>query len=301
MKISMGSWVFSFGPFADDPVPFDRTVERLAKAKLDGIEVCGFPPHVTVDRYPTPESRSELAQFITDHGLGVSGYAADFTFVNPVTPGNRQKYLDLFSQNLELAVAIGSPTIRVDSGAAPGSIEDRDYTAAMDRLAAIWNEAAGIAQKANVRVCWEFEPGFAFNKPSEIRRLHGLVDHPNFWILFDSAHAHMCSVVGSRQHGTKETLAGGVTELVDLLKGRIGAVHLIDSDGTLYAEETSRHRPFGRGVIDFQPLADRLLEIKGIEWWCIDTCFCTDAWELVESSRDFVAGLLKRAPVLKTL
>jgi sugar phosphate isomerase/epimerase len=296
----MGTWVFSFGPFADDPVPFDRTVERLAQAKLDGIEVCGFPPHVTVDRYPTADSRRELARFIADHGLGVSGYAADFTFANPVTPGNRQKYLDLFKQNLDLAAAIGSPAIRVDTGAAPGSIEDRDYGAAMDRLAGIWHSASEIAAEAGVRVCWEFEPGFAFNKPSEIRRLHAMVDHKNFWILFDSAHAYTCSVAGARQHGPKETLTGGVTEFVDLLAGRIGAIHLIDSDGTLYAEETSRHRPFGRGVIDFPPLAEKLLEIKGIDWWCIDTCFCPDAWELVESSRDFVAGLLKRAPAGRT-
>ena len=47
--------------------------------------------------------------------------------------------------------------------AAPGSIEEKDYEAAFDRLAGVWNSAAGIAQKAGIRLNWEFEPGFAFN------------------------------------------------------------------------------------------------------------------------------------------
>src|SRR5215813_653279 len=104
MKISLGSWAFSFGPFADNPIPFEKTVERLSSAGYDGIEICGFPPHVTLDKYPTVESRKQLATFLEDHKLGVSGYAADFTSVNPVRPGNKQKYLDLFHRNAEMCV-----------------------------------------------------------------------------------------------------------------------------------------------------------------------------------------------------
>ena len=32
MKISLGSWAFSFGPFADNPIPFEKTVKRLSDA-----------------------------------------------------------------------------------------------------------------------------------------------------------------------------------------------------------------------------------------------------------------------------
>src|SRR5206468_1535344 len=167
MKISLGSWAFSFGPFADNPIPFEKTVKRLSDAGYDGIEICGFPPHVTRDRYPTAESRRHLVQFLRDHKLGVSGYAADFTSVNPVSPGAKQKYLDLFQRNLQMCADIGSPSIRVDTIAAPGSIEDKVYQASFDRLVEIWNAAAGMAQEAGIRLVWEFEPGFAFNKPSE--------------------------------------------------------------------------------------------------------------------------------------
>jgi len=156
----------------------------------------------------------------------------------------------------------------------------------------VWREAAGIAQDAGVRLCWEFEPGFAFNKPSEVTAMHKKVAHPNFYVMFDTSHAYMCAVVGARQHGPKETLPGGVAELLKNLQGRIGAIHLIDSDGTLHGDETSTHRPFGEGYIDFKPLAPQLLAVPNIEWWCIDMCFWAGSWELVESSREFVADLL---------
>lgn len=292
MKISLGSWAFCFGPYTSNPVPFDKSVKRLAEAGYDGVEVCGFPPHITLEGHPTKESRREVVKLLNDHGLGVSGYAADFAGIQPGVAENRQKYLELFRRNVALCADIGSPSIRVDSVAAPGSIPDHDYQAAFDLLAGVWQEAAGIAQQAGIRLVWEFEPGFAFNKPSEVVALHQKVGHPNFKILFDTSHAYMCSVVGARQHGAKETLPGGVSEFLSSLAGRVGHIHLIDSDGTLHNDETSTHRPFGEGFINFKSLAPQLLAVPGIEWWCIDLCFWPGAWEQVESSHQFVSALL---------
>jgi sugar phosphate isomerase/epimerase len=181
----------------------------------------------------------------------------------------------------------------VDSIAAPGSIGEADYKPAFDRLADVWHKSADVAQKAGIRLVWEFEPGFVFNKLSEVVALHQRVAHPNFYILFDTSHAYMCGVVGARQHGAKETLPGGVSEFLKKLEGRIGAIHLIDSDGTLHGDETSTHRPFGEGFVDFKSLAPQLLAVPGIEWWCIDLCFWPGSWELVGASREFVANLLK--------
>ncbi len=294
-KLSLGSWAFSFGPFADDPVPFERTVKRLAEAGYDGVEICGFPPHITLESYPNCESRSRLTRFLADHGIGISGYVGDFTSVNPTTAGKEQKYLDLFQRNLELCVDIGSPNLRVDSVGAPGSIEDADYDAAFRRLAEVWRRAATLAAQGGVRMVWEFEPGFIFNKPSEVVAMHRQVAHPNFQILFDTAHAYMCGVAGLRQHGTRETLPGGLPEFLKKLSGSIGALHLIDSDGTLYCDETSTHRPFGEGLIDFPRLVPLLLGLRHIEWWCIDMCFCSGSWDLVETSRDYVRNLLQPA------
>jgi sugar phosphate isomerase/epimerase len=124
--------------------------------------------------------------------------------------------------------------------------------------------------------------------------MHQEVRHPNFSVVFDTSHAYMCAVAGARQHGRRDVLAGGIEEFLNKLQGRIGAVHLTDSDGTLHRDETSTHRPFGEGLIDFERLAPKLLAVPDIEWWTVDMCFLARSWELVDSSREFLAGLLDR-------
>jgi sugar phosphate isomerase/epimerase len=269
-------------------------VSRLAKAGYDGVEVSGFPPHVSLDLYPTPASRHELARLLTDEGLGVSGYSPDFTEVNPCGEGSRDRYLDLFRRYLELCSDLAIPMIRVDSGSAPGSLDDREYDEAFHRVAATWREAADLARAAGIRIACEFEPGFVFNKPSEIIAMHNEVAHPSFRVLFDTSHAYLSATVGARQHGKKETLPGGVAELLAKMRDRIGAVHLIDSDGSLYAEETSRHVPLGEGQIDFRTVLPGLLSLPQIEWWCIDMCFCPASWDLVERELAWTRDMLSR-------
>jgi len=295
MKISLGTWAFSFGPYADHPVPWEKTIARAAECGYDGVEICGFPPHITPEAYPTAAARRSVRRQLEDLGLGISGYAADFTAVNPAAEGNRVRYLDLFRRNVELCAELGSPLIRVDSVGAPGSLPESEYLRAFDRLAALWHEAAEAAETYGVMVAWEFEPGFLFNKPSEVVRLHEKVGHRNFRVLFDTAHAYMCGVVGARQHGRRETLKGGVAEFLQLLEGRIGHVHVIDSDGTLYADETSTHRPFGQGRIDFKALVPALVALPGVRWWCIDHCFWAGCWDLVGDSLSFVRALIAEA------
>ena len=292
MKISLGSWAFAFGPYSDHPVSFEDTVKKLSAAGYDGVEVCGFPPHVTLDKYPDSASRARLLRFIREHGLGVSGYAADFSSCAPTAKENRGRYLELFRRNVELCRDLEIPGIRVDSVVGPLALKDEEYADARARLADAWRECAETAKDAGMRMVWEFEPGFAFNKPSEVVALVERVGHANFGVLFDTSHAHMCAVVGARQRGVKETLPDGVAEFLRLLAGRIGHIHLIDSDGSLHNDETSTHAPFGTGHINFRELAPLLLAVPGITWWCIDMCFWPQSWELVDSAREYVANLL---------
>jgi sugar phosphate isomerase/epimerase len=294
MKISLGSWAFSFGPYAADPVSFEETARHLASLGYDGIEICGFPPHISLESYPSPASRRAVVNLLDGLGLGVSGYSADFP-ISPVAPHNGKAYSELMKRNIGMAADLGSPSLRVDTVAAPGSIPEEEYEASFHQVARLWAEGAELAARAGVRLVWEFEPGFVFNKPAEIVRMHQEVRHPNFSLLFDTSHAYMCSVVGARQHGERDVLQGGLVEFLDKLHGRIGALHLIDSDGTLYCEETSTHRPFGEGLIDFGRIVPRLLSIPHIEWWTVDHGFWPGSWDLAGTSREFVAGLLQRA------
>ena len=74
---------------------------------------------------------------------------------------------------------------------------------------------------------------------------------------------------------------------------------IIDSDGTLHGDETSTHRPFGEGRIDFEYLTPRLLEVPDINWWTIDMCFWAGSWDLIASSRRFVQKLLQYHEVFR--
>lgn len=294
MKVSMGAWAFTFGPAAANPKSLEEVARKLAAAGYDGIELCGYPPHFSLDRISSPEFHASLRSLFDSLGLGISGYSADFTSVNPTNPNNRLRYLDLFKRQVEFCAAVGCPSVRVDTGSAPGVIPDADYHTTFYRLADLWRECADIARAAQVRMVWEFEPGFVYNKPSEVFELHERVGHPSFQILFDTAHAYMCSVVGARQHGKRETLEGGVAEFLEMLDGAIGAIHVIDCDGTLVGDETSMHSPFGSGHIPFDFLAPKLLAVPHVEWWCVDPCYCAKAWNLVEPSLAFIRDLIAR-------
>jgi sugar phosphate isomerase/epimerase len=142
---------------------------------------------------------------------------------------------------------------------------------------------------------WEFEPGFAFNKPSDVLRIIDEVNDDNFGVMYDTCHAHMVAAVGSRQPGEKETLPGGALELAQKLRGKINHIHLIDSDGTLHGEETSTHAPFGDGFLNFDELIPELL-LSGIshDWWTIDLCFWPDAWTATEKCKRAVDELNKK-------
>ena len=294
-KISAGSWAFAFRSYSSDPIPFEKCAKRLAEAGYDAIEVCGLKEHITLDAYPTKESRLEVKQMLEDLGLETSGYQCDQRSADPTEEGNREKYLNLFARNLEMSNDLGIRDIRVDTVAPPDKYtEDGDYESAKGHLAETFRTAAEKAKDAGVKAHWEFEPGFIFNKPSEVVEIHDKVDHPNFRIMFDTGHAYMCAVVGTRQHGEKQTLAGGVEELLSKLEGKVGAIHVNDSDGTLHENRTSTHSPLGTGYVNFREITPKLLALPGIDYWTIDMVF-PGAWELAEASLAYVKKLLKEA------
>ncbi|RJP19213.1 MAG: sugar phosphate isomerase/epimerase [Candidatus Omnitrophota bacterium] len=298
-KLSIGSWAYCFGPYESNPIPFDTVVKTLAEYGVDGVEIGAFRPHLHPEDYPMKADRDKITQLIKDNGLEVSGLAADFWSYHGPGTDEAQKnnfYFNLFKKNLQLALDFGAPAIRVDTNCPPDGIPGVDRQVIWDRIVALWRKCAQIAQDFGVKLVWEFEPGFIFNKPSEVVQLVEAVDHPNFSVLFDACHAYMSAVVGARQHGEKETLAGGVVEFARMLKGKIGHIHLIDSDGTLHGGETSTHRPFGEGNINFDEVLPVLAEEIGYtsDWWTIDLCFWPEAWDVTRNAQEFLKPYLQR-------
>jgi len=292
-QIAIGSWAFSFGPFASSPWPFEKVIKYAADAGYDGIELNGFRPHPHHDDYDTPSKCAELKKKIEALGLGISGHAPDLTKVPPAVV-ETEEYLAMVRKCLFVCEQFGAKTMRVDTVSPPEELPKDEYEKRFARLAKTWRAAAEEAAKTGVLVVWEFEPGFWLNKPSEVKRIVEAVGSDNFKLLFDTSHAYMGAVIGARQSGEKETLSGGVAEYARLLSEAIGHLHLIDSDGTLHDGETSTHTPFGEGHIDFKAdLSPIKSVISVMKWWCADYCFCAETETAAKDGVKFLRNLVK--------
>jgi len=272
-------------------------IQKLGDLGFDGVELGGFPPHPHPAEYDTRSKRLELKKRVADCDLHFSGLAADLWGCPIILQADNSKWMAAFERNLEFAADLGIDCIRVDSVSPPDIFEKErlDPEIGWERLRKAFGAAAQKAADRGVHVVWEFEPGFAFNKPSEILRMADEVAHRNFSVLFDTCHAHMCAAVGARQPGAKETLRGGALELLRRLRGKIGHVHLIDSDGTLHDNETSTHTPFGQGALNFDELIPEVLRAScPTNWWTIDLCFWPNAWEVTAEAKAFLERLAQK-------
>lgn len=304
-RISMGTWAFAVGPYADRPIPFPEVVERLAELGFDGLELGGFGGHPNPDLLDNRDRRDEVRHLWESKGMACSGFAADLSSEKLITAPKRDAYLAAFKKNARFCENLGIELIRIDTTEPPGTLGEVpgeepvevvvDYGDALNRVVGAWKECSKIAADHGLRVVWEFEPAFAFNKPTDIFRILDGVDEENFYTLLDTSHANMVAVHAARQVGDKETLAGGIVELAQRLEGKIGRLHLADSDGTLNDGRTSTHRPFGRGELDFEGIMPALAAAGcPDDWWTIDLSRCPKAWEATEECKQFVDALAEK-------
>lgn len=304
-RISIGTWAYSIGPYADKPVPFTEVVTKLKELGFDGLELGGFGVHPNPDLQKTKEERAKVRELWESRGMGCSGLAADLWSEKLITAPDDSSYLATFKKNVEFCNDLGIDVIRVDTTEDPGVLgqvpgEEAKpvqvpYEDALKRVAGTWRKCAQHAADHGVRVVWEFEPGFAFNKPSDIFRVLDAVGHDNFSTMYDTCHANMVARHGSRQPGQRETLKGGARELAEKLKGKIGRVHLIDSDDSLHDNHTSTHPPFGEGNLDFDDIVPAIVAAGSPDdWWTIDLCFWPDAWKATAKCKTAIDKLAQK-------
>ncbi len=294
-RSSIGSWAYTIGPYASNPIDFDTVCTQLKELGFDGVELGAFPPHPNPGNPNGPDDnwpgamphrsqRLELRARMAERGLGFSGIAANLWGEKLINTDDQSKYIAEFRRNSEFCADLGIQGIRVDCVQPPTIHREIDYRTAMDRVVRTWKTCCDIAADAGQYVTWEVEPGFAFNKPSDAVRIHDAVDKPNFGIQYDTCHGQTVAVVGARHEGGKETYPSQV-DYIRMLAGRINHIHLIDSDNTCHKDaagndETSAHIPFGQGVLDFDQILPELIQAARLthDWWTIDLCFWPDAW-----------------------
>lgn len=296
-RISIGSWAYTIGPYEDNPVDFDTVCDKLAELGFDGVELGAFEPHPNPWNHPEKPQRDELAARVRDKGLEFSGIAPDLWGRKLINTRDQSDYIQGFKDTAEFCSDMGIQGIRVDCTQPPTILDEVDYDTAFERVTETWRTCCDIAADRGQYVTWEFEPGFAFNKPSDIVRVHDAVGKDNFGLQYDTCHGQMVAVNGTRHYGEKEILPGGQVELLAMLKGRINHIHLIDSDNTCHKnadgiDETSSHPPFGEGVLDFDEIVPLLAqEDIGHDWWTIDLCFWPNAWDATAKCKNAIDAL----------
>jgi sugar phosphate isomerase/epimerase len=299
-KLSIGSWAYLFNQ--EKPTnDFHQVVHMLHDLGYEGVELGSFGVHPTPFSHPSRGDRQRLKKLVADHGLEFSGIAVDlWSFKKPgpsILDENPVPYMAAFLGYAAFAADLGIKTIRVDSVEPPDFFQTSktDPKVGMERIITVWDKCSKIAADYGMNICWEFEPGFLFNKPSEVLKIVDGVrakGNSNFGVLYDTCHAHMCAVMAANQPAPKETLPGGELEFLQKLKGKITHVHLIDSDGSLNEHNTSTHNPFGTGKLNFDKLLPELAA-AGVpnDWWCVDLCFWPNAWDVTADSKRFLDKL----------
>ncbi len=310
-RTSIGTWAYTIGPYASNPIPFDTVCDKLKALGFDGVELGAFPPHPNPGNpagpnegwggaMPEKSQREEVKAAMKAKGLGFSGIAANLWGEKLINTDDQTKYIAEFRKNSEFARDLGILTVRVDCVQPPTILRDVDYKTAMKRVVDTWKECCVIAADNGQYVAWEFEPGFAFNKPTDIVRIHDAVNKPNFGLMYDTCHGQMVGINGARQEGAKEVFSSQI-EFIRFLSGRIIHLHLIDSDNTCHKDaagndETSAHPPFGSGVVDFDAVMPELTKAARLphDWWTIDLCNYPDAWNVTAACKKVLDTLVAK-------
>lgn len=285
-KVSISSWAIPQG------------IEALCKGAkelgFDGISLGGFAPYgANADLQKTPEEIAAYRKAFEETGLEVADYAIDLWAYDALT--QTEEWRSAYTRALQFAKIFDmTDIIRVDTDSAPKLPKGMTYDEVKKFYIKNFREMAQEASTYGFKVVWEFEPGFIINEPSNIIEVVKGVDEPNFSLLFDTCHAYNCAL---GLNGIEpEKLEGGIMEFIEMAKGYIGFVHVIDADGTLNKDNTSEHVPFGDGKIDFDMVIPALMEVGGYkaDWWAIDLCEWPDAWGVTGQCKEYVDAFNKK-------
>src|SRR5262245_59940433 len=178
-RLSIGTWAYLFNqekPTTD----FHVILHKLQDLGYEGVELGSFGPHPSPASHPSRASRQKLKKEIADHGLALSGIAVDlWSFKKPgpsILDENPTPYMAAFLGFCAFAADLDVKTIRVDSVESPNFFETEEgrkigHKQGVDRIVSVWVKCSKMAADYGMNVCWEFEPGFVFNKPSEITQI----------------------------------------------------------------------------------------------------------------------------------
>jgi hypothetical protein len=77
VKLSVGTWAYTLGDYAEKPVFIEEVAVRLGQLGYDGVSLSGAKPHGNYELYPTRKDRRKLVDLFQSNGLEINSYDAD--------------------------------------------------------------------------------------------------------------------------------------------------------------------------------------------------------------------------------
>jgi sugar phosphate isomerase/epimerase len=156
------------------------------------------------------------------------------------SPQERERRLDFLRRAVEIAAELDADAVSFWSGT-PG--DDAPPALQLERLIEGCRSLCNTAERKNVRLAFEPEPGMLIDTMVGFQELHQRVDHPHFGLTLDIGHLHCQGEVPIADH-------------VHRWKDWLWNVHIEDMRHGVHD-----HLMFGEGEIDFPPVLQALKEI----------------------------------------
>jgi L-ribulose-5-phosphate 3-epimerase len=163
----------------------------------------------------------------------------DPTLMDP-DPARRAIRLDFLRRAVEVAKALGADSVSLWSGRAPDPIE---RNAGMDRLADALLPLLDYAERADMTLAFEPEPGMFIDTLDSFAQLDERIRHPLFQLTVDLGHVHCLN-------------EGDVRALLSRWRRRIVNIHIEDM-----VRGVHEHLMFGQGTMNFSAIVSTLVEI----------------------------------------
>jgi len=217
-----------------------EAITGIADAGFGAVEILADAPHADVRTLSDSDVRG-IRQLLESRKLRVSNVNANCTFAywkdappepyfepSLISPSDtmRNDRIDLIRKTLRFAREVGAQNISITSGRCLAHVTPADAVA---RLTEALRVVLDEADKQEVDIGIELEPGIYLEFVHELRDWIGRLDHPRFGANLDIGHA---VVNGERIDESVFTLAGHIWNLhVEDLPGR-KHYHTIPGDGT---------------------------------------------------------------------
>jgi sugar phosphate isomerase/epimerase len=263
---------------------FAEAVRRIATIGYHGVEIMADVPHAW-PAFLLPEQKRAIRDALDENGLAISNVNA---FMMHAVNDRRQRYwhpswiepdphyrairVDHTKRALTLAREIGASCITTEPGGPVAAGES--WSAALKLFVEELRPVAQHAEKENVLLLVEPEPGLLIETSEQFEEFMGRVDSPAIGLNFDVGHMYC---VGEDPPTALRRLARFIRH-----------VHLED----IAASRVHQHLVPGAGAIDFAATLKALAAINYTGWVTVELYpYIEDPDRAAKTALDFIRGV----------